>query len=180
MKPVTRRRFLVLGGAAAALATGTVASLGWLRGSAPEVAGLKVLSAQQYRTLATVARTHIPRGGAFPLGADDFDLARLFDGYIADQSEADQRDAGLALHLLEFGPVLFEGRAATFSNLTPEEQLAHWSAWGTATQQTRREIFWSFSRFLGLTFYDHEAVWPHIDYAGPSFARLAKRPAQAP
>jgi hypothetical protein len=178
VKPVTRRRFLVLGGAAAALATSTVASLGWLRGAVPDVAGLKVLSAQQYHTLATVARTHIPRGGAFPEGAEDFDLARLFDGYLADQPAADQRDAGLALHLIEFGPVLFDGHAATFSHLTPDEQLVHWSAWGTATQQTRREIFWSFSRFLGLTFYDQEAIWPHIDYAGPSFARLARKAAE--
>ena len=180
MKPVSRRRFLVLGGAAAALATGTVAGLGWLRGAAPEVAGLKVLSAQQYRTLAAIARTHIPRGGAFAQGAEDFDLARLFDGYLADQPAADQRDAGLALHLLEFGPVLFDGRAATFCNLTSDDQLAHWSGWGVATQQTRREIFWSFSRFLGLTFYDNPAVWPHIDYPGPSFARLGAKPAVAP
>ena len=180
MTPLSRRRFLILSSGAVALATGAVAGLAWMRGSAPEVAGLRVLSAQHYRTMAAVARTHLPRGGVIPQGADDFDLARMFDGYLADQPEADQRDAGMALDLLEFGPVLFEGRAVTFCNLTPDEQLAHWSAWGVATQQTRREIFWSFSRFLGLTFYDHEAVWPHIAYAGPSFARLGRRPPEAP
>lgn len=180
MNPVTRRRFLVLSGSAAALSVGVVGSLGWLRGSAPEVAGLRVLSAQQYRTMATIARTHIPRGGAFDPGAEDFDLARLFDGYLADQPAADQRDAKLAINLVEFGPVIFERRAATFSHLSPDEQLAHWSAWGTAQAQTRREIFWSFSRFFGLTFYDHETVWPHIGYAGPSFARLATRPTEGP
>ncbi len=180
MNAVSRRRFLVLGGSAAALAAGAAGSLAWLRGSAPDVAGLRVLSSQEYRTMAAIGRTHIPQGGAFGPGADDFDLARLFDGYLADQPEADQRDAALALNLVEFGPVLFEQHAVTFSHLPPDAQLAHWSAWGTAQQQTRREIFWSFSRFLGLTFYDHEAVWPHIAYAGPSFARLATRPAVTP
>ena len=180
MTPLSRRRFLVLSSGAAALAVGAVAGLAWMRGAAPDVAGLRVLSAQHYRTMAAVARTHIPQGGAFPQGAADFDLARMFDGYLADQPAADQRDAGVALDLLEFGPLLFDHHAATFSNLAPDQQLAHWSAWGTATAQTRREIFWSFSRFLGLTFYDQQAVWAHIGYAGPSFARLATRPAELP
>ncbi len=180
MNAVTRRRFLVLSGGAAALSLGAVGGVGWLRGTAPEVVGLKVLSAQQYRTMAAIARTHIPRGGAFPPGAEDFDLARMFDGYLADQPTADQREAGLAINLVEFGPVLFDHRAVTFSNLSADEQLTHWSAWGTAQMQTRREIFWSFSRFLGLTFYDQEAVWPHLAYAGPSFARLANRTTEHP
>ncbi len=180
MNPVTRRRFLVLGGTATALAAGAVGGLAWLRGAAPDVAGLHVLTAEQYRTFAAIARTHLPRGGAFPPGADDFDLARMFDGYLADQPTTDRHDAGLAINLVEFGPLLFDHHAVTFSNLPPDAQLAHWSGWGTAQQQTRREIFWSFSRFLGLTFYDHEAVWPHIHYPGPSFARLASRPAEAP
>ena len=180
MNPVSRRRFLVLSAGAAALATGAVAGLAFLRGTAPDVAGLHVLSAQQYRTMAAVANAHIPQGGAFAQGAADFDLARLFDGYLADQPDADQRDARLALDLLEFGPLLFDHQTVTFSHLAPDAQLTHWSAWGVAEQQTRREVFWSFSRFLGLTFYDHETVWPHVGYAGPSFARLAERPQEAP
>ncbi len=180
MTAVSRRRFLVLSASATALAASAVGGLGWLRGSAPNVDGLRVLSDQQYRTFAAIARTHIPQGGAFAEGAVDFDLARMFDGYLADQPSADQRDAGMAIHLVEFGPLLFDHGAVTFSNLTPEQQLAHWSGWGTAGEQMRREVFWSFSRFLGLTFYDHEAVWPHLNYAGPSFARLSSRPAGNP
>lgn len=180
MKALGRRRFLVLGAGGTALALGGVAGLGWLRGPAPAVSGLRVLSPHHYRTLQHVARAHIPRGGAFPQGADDFDLARLFDGYLADQPAADQRDAGLALHLVELGPLIFERRAATFANLPAAEQLAHWASWGVAAAAFRREVFWSFSRFLGLTFYDQAAVWPHIGYAGPSFARLGARAQPAP
>lgn len=180
MSPTGRRRFLQLSAAAAGLAAGAVGGLGYLRGSAPAVSGLQVLDAHQYRTMQQVARVHIPRGGGFALGAEDFDLPRLFDAYLADQPDADQQDARLALDLLEFGPLLFDRAANTFSHLTPAAQLDHWSSWATAPQETRRAIFRSFARFLGLAFYDQQAVWAHVGYLGPSLARLGQQEDKAP
>lgn len=145
-----------------------------LRGVAPEVVGLKVLSNQAYRTFSAVAAVHLPAGGAFAAGALDFDLARLFDGFLADQPAEEQREALVALHLVEFGPLLFERRWATFSQLSPDEQLNHWQEWARASAQIRREIYSGFAKFLGMAFYDRADIWPHIGYPGPSFARLAK------
>ncbi len=169
----SRRRFVVAAlagvGAAGAAGGGLLA----LRGAAPPVEGLKVLSGQAYRTFSAIAAAHLPAGGAFAAGAAEFELARLFDGYLADQPADEQREALAALHLVEFGPLLFERRWATFSQLAPADQLAHWRGWARARAQVRREIYSGFAKFIGMAFYDRPEVWPHIGYPGPSFARLA-------
>lgn len=171
MQPTTRRNFLLLGASATALGVGALATLGYLRGHAPEVTGLQILSPHQFRTFAQLANVQIPRGGPFPQGAADFDLPRLFDQFLRDQPEKEQRDVGIALNLLELGPVLFEQNAQTFSHLPPTQQLTHWTNWGLASQDFRRETFWAFNRFIGMAFYDNPQVWPHLGYAGPSFGQ---------
>ncbi len=171
-----RRRFLQISGALGVLVSVPSVAMLALRGSAPLVDGLQVLSDHHHRTFQAMAATHIPKGGAFALGAADFDLARLFDGYLADQPGSDQREVKIALNLLEFGPVLFERHAATFSNLEPAAQLAHWTAWSTSELAVRREIFWSFGKFVGLAFYDQAQVWPSLGYKGPSYLRMGLPP----
>lgn len=171
---ITRRKVLWMGiGISATLLAG-VGGLAVLRGSAPRVPGLRALSAQEYRTLAAVARTHLPAGGPIAPGADALHLARAFDTYLADEPDEVQADVRHALALLEFGPVLFERRAVTFSNLAAAEQLAHWKRWLESSSLMRRQIAWTLKKYLSLVFYDNPAVWPAIGYPGPSFARSAK------
>jgi hypothetical protein len=168
---LTRRRFLkwslrgLAGTAAVVGATG--GGLLALRGCAPDVEGLRTLSAHQYRTLAALARVVIPAGGAFPEGASDVDLARAFDGYVADEPEEVVSDLKMALHLFEFGPVLYDLRFATFSNLEPAEQLAHFEGWMASDSLTRRKVATAFKKFFYLVFYDQPAIWAHIGYGGP-------------
>ncbi|MBM4345373.1 MAG: hypothetical protein FJ100_18535 [Deltaproteobacteria bacterium] len=167
----TRRRLLgaglVTGGAVGAAAVGLVA----VREPAPAVAGLRVLTPAQHRTMQLVARTHVPPGGPLAWSAADVDVAGLFDGFLADQPDADQRDAALALDLVDLGPLLFERRWTTFAALDDEQRLDHWNAWAVAPQATRREIWWSLARFVGMAVYDQPGAWPGIGYLGPSLAR---------
>lgn len=166
-RSVTRRRLLKLAvGAGGAVAAGGAGLLG-LRGRAPDVQGLSVLSPHQYRTMSALATALIPRGGPFALGAEDADLARAFDGYLADEPSWAQDEAKGALTLLEYGPLLFERRLATFSNLGPEERLAHYATWATSTLALRRQAALGFRKFLSLVFYDSPAVWPDLRYEGP-------------
>lgn len=171
MALVTRRRLvgaaLLTGGTLGAAALG----LQLLREKAPPVAGLRVLSAAQHRTMALVALTHIPPGGPFGWSAADVDVAGLFDQFLADQPASDQRDAGVALDLVDLGPLVFERRWTTFTALPPEQRLEHWLAWSVAPQTTRREIWQSLARFTGMAVYDQPGAWPHIGYRGPSLAR---------
>jgi len=166
---LSRRRLLkygLLGGSV--LLMGGAGGLLSLRGFAPEVRGLRILSAHEYRTLTALARTHLPAGGAFPTGAKDFDIARQFDDFLADEPEDNIRDLKRALMLLEFGPVLFERKAKTFSNLSPKEQLRHWESWMLSPMLLRRQVSTAFRKFISLVFYDLEKVWPHIGYPGPA------------
>lgn len=169
---LTRRRFLKLAlGGGGLLVGGGVSGLLWLRGWAPDVPGLRTLSDFQYRTVAALARTQFPgpdQGGLFAVGADDLDLARLFDGWLADESAEVQEQLGLALALVEFGPTLFEGRLTTFPRLDAEARRDHWErVWVGADDLTRRKVRLALQKFLCLVYYDQEAVWPAIGYPGP-------------
>lgn len=168
---ITRRRVLQIGLGLTATVLAGGGGLLALRGGAPHVAGLRVLGSQEYRTLAAVARTHLPAGGPIAPGADQLGLARKFDAYLADEPPDVQRDVMHALSLLEYGPLLFERRLVTFSNLSPAAQLAHWKRWLDSDSLVRRQIAWTLKKYLSLVFYDSPAVWPAIGYPGPSFAR---------
>lgn len=168
---LSRRRFLklgLLGGGAMLTAGGVgVGSLFALRGTAPEIEGLAILSAHEYRTLLNLARTHLPPGGAFDEGADDAELARAFDGFLADEPKENIRDLKLAITLIEFGPVVFGGSFSTFSNLSDEARLAHWKSWIESPRLLQRQAATAFRKFFSLVFYDRPAVWPAIHYPGP-------------
>jgi hypothetical protein len=165
---ISRRRWLKWSlGATGALLGGGVGGLFVLRGSAPTVTGLKVLSAHEYRTMASLALALFPRGGTIAPGAEDFDLARDFDGYLADQPEWDQKDAKGALLLLELGPLLYSRRLATFSNLSVDDRLTHFQSWAASESELRRQVAVGFRQFLSVLFYDQPSVWPGLGYEGP-------------
>jgi hypothetical protein len=165
---LTRRRLLTaglgLGGLIAAGAGGLVA----LRGAAPAVAGLEILTPHEYRTLARLATVHLPAGGAFPVGADELDLARAFDGFLKDEPPQNIADLKKALTLLEYGPVIFERRVTTFSNLDDDARHAHWRSWIESDVLLQRQAATAFRKFLSLVFFDSPATWAHIGYPGPT------------
>lgn len=165
---MSRRRLLKLGlGAGGALLMGGGGLLA-LRGSAPFVDGLRILTAHEYRTMARLAEVVVPGGGGL-------DFARTFDGFLADEPPWNIDDLKRALFLLEFGPVVFDRRLTTFSNLAPAERLAHFRAWAVAPTELRRVVANAFRRFLLLVFYDQPAQWAQIGYEGPLI-----KPAGAP
>jgi hypothetical protein len=166
---LSRRRALKLGLGAASVLLLAGGGLLALRGSAPAVSGLRVLDPHGYRTLLALATTHLPRGGAFAIGAEDLDLdlGRAFDAYLSELGTEDVADLKTALLLLELGPVLFDRRLTTFADLPPDERMRHWSSWGESRVLLRRQVAIAFRKFLSFVFYDQPRVWPHIGYGGP-------------
>lgn len=155
---------LFAAGGAAALGGGALYAL---RGEAPEVPGLLVLSAHGYRTMASLAAACFPElepGGAL---RGRLDLARAFDRYLAGESPAAHAEARYALTALEYGPVLFERRASTFSHLPAAAALAHFDGWARSGSAVRRRLAAGLSRFLAMLFYDCPEVWASIGYDGP-------------
>jgi hypothetical protein len=138
-----------------------------LRGSATHVDGLRVLTAQEHRTFEALAEALFPAGGAFALGASSVELGRAFDAFLADEDEDRIQDLRSALLLLEFGPLLFEHRLVTFSNMTPDARLAHFESWATSDDLVRRQVALALRKFSSVVFYDTPDVWPDIGYALP-------------
>jgi hypothetical protein len=166
---LSRRRFFRVSlGVGVALGAGA-GGLASMRGCAPDVHDLRCLSPHAWRTLDALATALFPPGGAIAQGAASMDLARAFDGFLADEPEHRRRDLSRALLWLEYGPVLYERRLRTFSHLREDERLAHFEAWSTSESLLRRQVASAFRRFLSLVFYDRPEIWPSIGYPGPMF-----------
>ncbi len=164
---VSRRRFMRLSlGAGSLLAMGGVTSV-LVRGCAPWLGPLRILSDREHHTLTQLAHALLPRSDHFPVGAEDVDLATAFDTYLADEPPWNQRDLQRALFYLEWGPLILRRHARTFSNLPTAERLAFFRSWAEGDDLTRRQIATAFRRFLYVVFYDRPIVWPHIGYEGP-------------
>lgn len=162
-----RRTFLKLSVAGLAGLGAAGGGLYVLRGSAPAVAGLGLLDAHRFKTLLAIAQTQLPVAGPFAIGADER-IARMFDGFLQGEPQKNVDDLKTALLLVEYGPVIFERRLTTFSNLDDDERLRHWRAWGESGLAVRRQVALAFRKFLHVVFFDDPAVWPHIGYPGPS------------
>jgi len=164
---LSRRRLLGGSLAAGGLLLMGGAELWALRGRAAHIGGLRCLTDYEYRTLSALTRALFPPGSAFALGAQDLELERAFDAFLADEPEWNRTDLKRALFLLEYGPVLFERRLKTFSNLGPDERLAHFQRWAESRSLIRRQVALAFRKFLSLVFYDQPIAWPAIGYDGP-------------
>jgi hypothetical protein len=160
-----RRRFLGVAAGAGLLLGGSAAGLFALRGCAPAVAGLRCLTAQEYRTAAAIAGALFPAGGAFDTGADSLDLARAFDGFLADEDGARQTQLKQALLLVEYGPLVYEHHAVTFSHLPAPQRTAHLELWATSDDLLRRRVAVAFHKYFASVFYDRDEVWSEIGYA---------------
>lgn len=152
---------------------GGVGGLLGLRGGARAIAGLRALSDQEYATVSALASALFPSGEGFPVGADDVDLARAFDAFLADEPPYNEADIKKAILLLEYGPVLFERRRVTFRHLPPDARLVHFSRWADGEDVVRRQAAFALRKILSVLFYDRPEVWPHIGYDGPLFRKGA-------
>jgi hypothetical protein len=169
---LSRRRFLrvslVAGGAALGIGGGGLLAL---RGRAPNIEGLRVLDAHEYRTLQSLVEVMLPKSDAIPIDAAPMDLPRAFDDFLADEPEHNIKDLQKALALIEFGPLVFDKRVTTFSRLDVDERATHWNAWALSDSLLRRQVSIAMRKFFNLVYFDHEEVWPYIGYPGPSMKR---------
>ncbi len=167
----SRRRVLRWGLGGVGLLVAGGGGLLALRGRAPEIGGLRVLSDAEFRTFEAVAGAVVPVGGPFPEGAAQMELGRAFDEYLADEPPAAVADIKRALLLVDYGPLLFEGRLTTFSRLDEAARVDHWTGWSDSRLLIRRQISGALRRFVSLVFYDRPEMWARINYPGPLLAR---------
>ena len=162
---IRRRRFLRLGlGAGAALAGGGAAAYLSLFGVAPARRGLRVLSDREHRTLRNLVTTIVGPAAMREREA----IASAFDAFLADEPPKIVSDLSSALVWLELGPVLYERRWSSFSDLDQAAREAHFEAWMRSEDLLRRQVATAFRKFVNLVFYDTPGSWARIRYPGPA------------
>ncbi|MBX3268946.1 MAG: hypothetical protein KF729_01725 [Sandaracinaceae bacterium] len=162
---IRRRRFLRWGlGAGASLAGGGAAAYLSLFGVAPARRGLRVLSDREHRTLRNLVTTI-----AGPVAMREREaIADAFDGFLAGEPPDVVSDLSSALVWLELGPVLYDRRWASFSDLEQAAREAHFGQWMRSEDLVRRQVATAFRKFVNLVFYDTPASWARIRYPGPA------------
>ncbi|GAA0687765.1 hypothetical protein GCM10009104_12440 [Marinobacterium maritimum] len=164
-----QRTLLALGAVAAAPALSTQA-LASTASTAMATPKLVVLTAEDYHTLSVVTDTLIPRGGAFPLGALDIDLAARIDAYLdPEDAELMQGLRGALVFLEHKAPALI-AQQSNFSALPAADRetllLTLRDAGGDATA-----VFVALRSLCFFYFYTDEQAWPNIGYEGPLVKR---------
>ena len=90
---------------------------------------------------------------------------------MADEPAAQVGDVKKALLLVDYGPLLFEGRFTTFSRMDEAERVEHWAGWSSSRLAVRRQASAAFRKFVTMVFYDRPEMWARVNYPGPLMAR---------
>jgi len=164
---LTRRRAfkLLLAAPGGLLALGGAGAI-WLRGCPPDVTGLSLLSDREARTLEAIASVLFPPVEGFDAGLARGDLARAFDGFLADEPAENVSGLRRALLLMEAGPLVYDHGITPFSRLPAAQRQAHFESWMTSDELLRRVVAAAFRRFLSLVVYDRPETWAYLGYRG--------------
>ncbi len=82
-------------------------------------------------------------------------------------------DLPLALHLFEWGPVLFDFTFSRFTRMSDEQKDASIQCWMTSRLGIRRLAFLAFRNLAFIGYYSHAGIWGRIGYKGPLIERRA-------
>jgi hypothetical protein len=175
---LSRRVFLsrsLRGAAALAALPGLTPGCGPGSGTRPAPPDLQVLTPGEWRVLAAASDAFVPRGGAFPLGAEDVDLAGRIDRFVAQAEPAVVSGVRGALVVLEWAGPLLAGRLGRFSDLDAEGRTAVLAALPHRFGLARR-VHAGLKQLCLFVFYTTPEAWGALGYDGP-WVRRAGEPA---
>jgi len=174
MNPLTRRRFLIAGGAVTgALAAGS--ALLMRGGGDAHYAGLvpgaqpRVLSLKELAVLAAFCDRAL--GDEEP-GARTTRVAERIDKELSFHTPTMQSDVKSALLLLEHGGVLHLS-STRFTRLSAAEQDAYLTRMGIDGNALERQVFSNLKLLAVFFHYCDERTWKGIHYEGPFQPRRA-------
>jgi hypothetical protein len=79
------------------------------------------------------------------------------------------------LRLVEWGPLLFDGRLARFTALDAAGQDAALGGWMTSRLALRRMGFYALRNLAQLGYWSQRETWSLVGYAGPLLAAPRER-----
>ncbi len=139
---------------------------------APAPADLHVLTGGEYAIVWAAADAFVPRGGAFPLGATDVDLAGRIDRFLASQDPAVVKGLRGALVILEYGGGPLAGRLGRFSRMDAGDRAAVLRALPHRFK-IAGQVYTGLKQLCLFLFYCADESWPAIGYDGPWLGREA-------
>jgi hypothetical protein len=131
--------------------------------------GLRVLSPEEYATLAAIAERTCPRRDASFPSASELDVAAIADAMF-ENAETDVRE-GLktGLRIVESGlagAVFFE-RVRPFTQMSGEDQDRTLLAMRESRVGVRRTLYGALAGLTASIYYGDPRAWPGIGYPGP-------------
>ena len=161
---IRRRRFLKWGlGAGGVLLGGGATAYLSLFGLAPNAGPLRVLSDREHRTLRNLVTTICG-----PMAQRERrSIADAFDRWLADEPPNVIEDLKNAITWLELGPVLYDGRWTSFSDLSHGARVRHFFSWMVSDDLMRHQGPTAFRKVVNLVCYGTPASWPRIHSPGP-------------
>ena len=164
----TRRGFLRLAGATAALAS--LAQLRALPAAAADAAsrsGERFFSPRETEILTCIAERVCDTGDpAAPPLRETGALASI-DAFCRALDPALTAQLPLALRLFEWGPFLFDWTFTPFTRMSDAQRDASLRAWTTSRLAIRRQAFLAVRNLCLLGFYSQPEAWRLIGYQGP-------------
>ncbi len=126
------------------------------------MAGTVVFKGSAARVMEAVMGAVIPRGGAFPLGAEDFDLIPRAEEILQSYDPLLRRAFPLLLKYLQLSALMRTGRP--FTRLTQEKAVRFLVGMEHSPFYYRRTIVLLFKLITCLTFYDVDEAAEQIGY----------------
>lgn len=166
---ITRRRFLQVGLAGAAVLAGVHLAL---RNGGPREPGPRTLDAGEAALVAALAPVVL--AGALPAEPESGraavrEVVEAFDRALAGLEPAVREEVRDLLGLLAFAPTRFAlaGLARPVAQSRPEDVAAFLQRWRTSRFDLLRAAYQALTQLLQAAWFGNARAWPAIGYPGP-------------
>ena len=166
---LTRRGFLRLGGATAALVGITQIRVipPAAYAAAATTTTARFFDAQDTEILTQLVERLVATGEPDAPAIRDTRTIATIDALCRGLDPALTSILPTALRLFEWGPLLFDFRLSRFTRLDNDEKDASLRGWMTSRLPARRQGFLAVRNLALLGYYSQPETWPLIGYAGP-------------
>ena len=161
----TRRGFLGLSGATAALAA--LPTLRALPAASASGAGAGFFDAAETEILTQLAERICDTGTSEAPRLRETRTVATIDAFCAQLDPSLSGPLPLAMHLFEWGPLVFDLTPTRFTRMSNAEKDASLHAWRTSRLAIRRQAFLAVRNLCLVGWYSQPEVWKLVGYAGP-------------
>lgn len=162
---LSRRGFLRLAGATAAFTS--LSQIRAVPSSATGGGGAGFFSASEQEILTQVVERIVDSSQPDAPRVRDTDTVSTIDALCGSLDPALTGPLPTLLHVVDYGPFVFDLTFKRFTRMTPAEQDASLTGWMRSRFAVRRQAFQALRNLAFLGYYSQEETWPLIGYAGP-------------